>query len=55
MREAPECYRTQHETHPITQTDVDLCFAVFAIVVAMVKDNLYDEKQIIMHYGVGDD
>ncbi|TWF43892.1 hypothetical protein [Neorhizobium alkalisoli] len=43
------------KTHPITQTDVDLCFAVFAIIVAMVKDNLYDEKQIIMHYGVGDD
>lgn len=38
------------KTAPITKADVDLCFAVFAIIVAMVKDDLYDEKEIRKHY-----
>lgn len=38
------------KTQPIAQGDVDLCFTVFAVVVAMVKDDLYDEKEIRDHY-----
>lgn len=39
------------ETAPVAQADVDLCFAVFAIIVAMIKYNLYCEKEIQNHYG----
>lgn len=38
------------KTEPIAKADVDLCFAVFAIIVAMVKDDLYDEEEIRKHY-----
>jgi len=38
------------KTQPITKADVDLCFTVFAVIVAMVKDDLYDEKDIVAHY-----
>lgn len=43
------------KTKPIVKADVDLCFAVFAIIVAMVKDYLYDEKEIRKHYVVESD
>ncbi len=38
------------KTEPVAKAEVDLCFAVFAIIVAMVKDDLYDEKEIRKHY-----
>lgn len=38
------------KTQPIAKADVDLCFTVFAVIVAMVKDDLYDEKEIEAHY-----
>ncbi|ESX09741.1 hypothetical protein NKH34_29435 [Mesorhizobium sp. M1148] len=43
------------KTEPIAKADVDLCFAVAAIIVAMVSDDLYEEKEIREHYVVESD
>lgn len=38
------------KTQAITRDDVDLCFCVLAVIVAMVRDGHYDEKAIKAHY-----